>query len=190
VGLGVANDRCFLFHVGVGFDAAVVERVERRHTLKRYVGHPLFASAAVATWLREYDHGHPRFRVELPGEEPIEGGIFAIVSKASPYTYFGSRRILVSPETGLDTALGLTVFRTRHTPTFLALAGSALASGRMLRRNPSTVHRVNLERLAIVGLGAFPWQADGEYLGVTERLDLYYRPDALTLVTPVPDPAP
>jgi len=190
VGLGIANDRHFLFHVGVGFDAAVVERVERRHRLKRYVGHPLFATAAVATWVREYDHGHPRFRVELPGEETIEGGIFAIVSKTSPYTFFGSRRIQVSPETGLDTALGLTVIRTRHTPTFLALAGSALASGRMLRRNPSTVHRVNLDRLAIVGLGAFPWQADGEFLGLTERLDLSYDPTALNLVVPVPGPTP
>ena len=190
IGLGVVNDRHFLFHLGIGFDAAVVERVERRHKLKRYVGHPLFATAAIATWLREYDHGSARFVVEVPGEEPIEGGIFAVVSKTTPYTYFGSRRIQISPESGLDTALGLTVFRTRHAPTFLALVGSALGSGRMLRRNPSTVHRENLGSLVISGIGPFPFQADGEYLGVSERLEVGYRPDAITLVVPVHDPTP
>ena len=49
------NGRYFLFHVGVGFDAAVVAQVERRDTLKRCAGHPLFVYAAVATWLRHYD---------------------------------------------------------------------------------------------------------------------------------------
>lgn len=189
VGVGVANDRRFLFHVGIGFDAAVVERVERRHQLKRYVGPALFASAAITTWLRNYDHGHPRFRVELPGEDPIEGGVFAIVSKTSPYTFLGDRRIQVSPETGLDTALGLTVVRTRHSPTFLAVVGSALASGRMLARSPSTAQRLNLDRLTVAGLGPFPYQADGEFLGMTDRLDIAYEPDALNLVVPVPDRA-
>ena len=35
VGLGSVNGRYFLFHVGIGFDAAVVEQVERRAQLKR-----------------------------------------------------------------------------------------------------------------------------------------------------------
>src|SRR4029453_3807917 len=34
VGLGSVNGRYFLFHTGVGFDAAVVEQVERRSALK------------------------------------------------------------------------------------------------------------------------------------------------------------
>src|SRR5215471_3827234 len=39
VGLGSVNGRYFLFHVGMGFDAAVVAQVEQRTTLKRYAGH-------------------------------------------------------------------------------------------------------------------------------------------------------
>lgn len=191
VGLGLLNgERHFLFHLGVGFDAAVVERVERRHKLKRYVGHPLFATAAVATWLREYDHGQPRFVIDVPGEDPVEGGIFAVVSKTSPYTFFGPRRIEIAPGADLDSALCLTVFRTRHAATFLALAGSALSSGRLLRRNPSTVNRENLDSVVISGIGPFPYQADGEYLGTTERLEVVHRPDAISLVVPVTDPTP
>src|ERR687897_2934 len=48
VGLGSVNGRYFLFHTGVGFDAAVVEQVERRSELKRYASHPLFVYAGFA----------------------------------------------------------------------------------------------------------------------------------------------
>src|SRR3954447_15636839 len=61
VGLGSVNGRYFLFHVGIGYHAAVVAQVERRDTLKRYLGHPLFAYSAVATWFRHYEHDRPRF---------------------------------------------------------------------------------------------------------------------------------
>ena len=50
IGLGQVNGRFFCFHTGVGFDAAVVRTVERRASWKRWVGHPLFISAAVTTW--------------------------------------------------------------------------------------------------------------------------------------------
>ena len=46
IGLGRVGDRHFLFHCGVGFDAAVVEAVERRSAFKRYAAHPLFVAAA------------------------------------------------------------------------------------------------------------------------------------------------
>src|SRR6476620_5597248 len=42
VGVGRVNGRAFLFHTGVGFDAAVVAAVEERGELKRWAGHPLF----------------------------------------------------------------------------------------------------------------------------------------------------
>ena len=38
VGLGQANARYFLFHAGIGFDAAVVAGVEKLASLKRYAG--------------------------------------------------------------------------------------------------------------------------------------------------------
>src|SRR5262249_55774726 len=41
IGVGRANRRPFLFNTGVGFDAAVIRRVERYGELKRYLSHPL-----------------------------------------------------------------------------------------------------------------------------------------------------
>ena len=66
IGLGSVNGRYFLFHVGMGFDAAVVAQVERRAALKRYAGHPLFVYAGFTTWLRHYDRGRPRLAVHTP----------------------------------------------------------------------------------------------------------------------------
>ncbi len=63
IGLGKVNGRFFCFHTGIGFDAAVVERVERRASLKRWLGHPLFITAGVTTWLTGYDRHTPA----LPG---------------------------------------------------------------------------------------------------------------------------
>ena len=40
IGLGQVNGRYFLFHSGVGFDAAVVSWVERHSAIKRYAGAP------------------------------------------------------------------------------------------------------------------------------------------------------
>src|SRR5918995_5102239 len=59
IGLGRVNGRFFCFHTGIGFDAAVVKAVEKRASLKRWFGHPLFISAGVTTWLRGYDRKRP-----------------------------------------------------------------------------------------------------------------------------------
>lgn len=75
IAVGRANDRVFLFHVGIGFDAAVVQQVERRMRLKRTVGQALFA---FATWLRHYDHRRPRFAVEFGDGSVLSDWYFSI----------------------------------------------------------------------------------------------------------------
>jgi diacylglycerol kinase family enzyme len=67
VGLGNVNGRYFCFHVGMGYDAAVVERVESKGSMKRWLGHALFGWAALDTWLRTYDRTSPAFRVTVAG---------------------------------------------------------------------------------------------------------------------------
>ncbi|MCL4292283.1 MAG: diacylglycerol kinase family lipid kinase [Acidimicrobiia bacterium] len=188
VGLGAAGGRHFLFHAGIGFDAAVIEQVERRSSLKRYAAHPLFLAAAVDTWLRRYDHRRGRFRVELPGGDVIDDLIFAIVSKTSPYTYLGKRPVVIAPSARLDSALALTAFRVTGMTTVVRCGVSALLTGRRLRRHPDLAHRDGITRLSVTSDDPFPWQVDGDYLGETTRLDFEHRPGALRLVVPVDGP--
>jgi Sphingosine kinase and enzymes related to eukaryotic diacylglycerol kinase len=184
IGLGRIGDRHFLFHCGIGFDAAVVEAVERRSAFKRYAAHPLFVAAAFNTWLRTYDHSHGRFSVTFDTGETIPGATFVIVSKTSPYTYLGHKPFVVAPAASLESALSFTIVTARHAATILSIAARALISPRLLHRHHDVVQRDGITAATVTDEEPFPYQVDGDYLGNVRRLDIAYVPDALTLVVP------
>jgi diacylglycerol kinase family enzyme len=183
VGLGSVNDRYFLFHVGVGFDAAVVEQVEKRAALKRYASHPLFVYSAFLTWFRHYDRGRPRFAVQFPDGDAIDDGYFVICLKTNPYTYLGTTPLNVAPEATLDSPLVLVTFRSLSMYTLLGAAGAALRS-RNLRKRRRLDYRSDLSGFTLIGHGPVPYQVDGDFLGETDRLVFKHEPDCLTLFTP------
>ncbi len=150
VGLGVGNGRRFLFHLGAGFDAAVIERVERHAWLKRHLAHPAFAVAAVRTFFGGYDRDKPPFRVELPGGGEPTDGFFAIVSNTTPYAFFGPRPLTVTRAAGLEHALALTLFRELEVGVMLPAALSAMTRGRRLERDEKIEQREELTQLTLV----------------------------------------
>jgi diacylglycerol kinase family enzyme len=185
VGVGEANGRHFLFHLGCGYDAEVIEQVERRPWVKRRLAHPVFAVAAVTTFFRGLDRERPAFRVIDEHGDTVDDGFYAIVSNTKPYAFFGPRPLLVTKDAGLDRALALTMFTRLEPRSTLAAAGSAMLRGTRLAKNDAVLQRADLSALTIVALhGPFPWQVDGDYLGEVERLEIRYVPDALVLVMP------
>ena len=184
VGLGSANGRYFLFHVGIGFDAAVVEQVEKRGALKRYAGHPLFVWSTVVTWARHYDRTQPRFAVRFADGSLVDDGYFGICLKTSPYTYLGNRPLRVGTEANLDSRLVMVTFRSLALGRLLSAVASALGSGRRLRRDRLIDQRSNLESFTITGHGPVPYQLDGDYLGEVDELAIRYEADCLELVMP------
>jgi len=190
VGLGSVNGRYFLFHVGMGFDAAVVAQVERRAGLKRYAGHPLFVYAGFATWFRHYDRSRPRFAVHFPDGDVVDDGYLAICLNTNPYTYLGNRPLDLAREATLDRGLACVTLRTLAFGQTLRLVGSALGRGRLLRTSRWADHRTDLTEVTVEGYGPFPYQVDGDYLGETEHLHLRHEPDVLSLVMPTAASAP
>lgn len=184
IGLGVADGRRFLFHAGLGLDAAVIAQVERRSFLKRYGTHPLFVATTVDTWLRHYDHRRPRFRVELGDGEVVGDSAFTVVSNQRPWAYLGRRPLMIAPEAGLDVPLTVTLFRSLDLSMLLGGAASALRGGRRLMHHPKVAQRIDVRSLTVSGYGPFPAQVDGDYLGDTEHLTISWAPDALTIVMP------
>lgn len=181
--VGTANGRVFLFHVGIGFDAAVVAQVEKHAELKRTIGQAIFVYAAFDTWFRHYDRTRPRFRIE-GGDGPGVDGYFAICLNTNPYTYLGARPFNVAPgatgEGGL-TAVTLTRFSVG---TLLGITARALGKGTSVARHPAVDFRRDQSRLVVTGHGLVPWQADGDYLGEVDELVLTQAPKRLCVVVP------
>ncbi len=183
VGLSSVNGRYFLFHVGVGFDAAVVERVERRAELKRWAGHPMFILSAVTTWIRHYDRSRPRFAIRSLEGTIVDDAYFAILLNTNPYTFLGNRPLSLMPEATLERALGVVAFRTLTLPAMLWAVAAALTRG-SLRHQRHLVYVTDLDEVTVEGYGPVPFQVDGDYLGEIEKLEFHFEPDALRLVRP------
>jgi len=187
IGLGQVNGRFFCFHTGVGYDAAVVATVEKRASLKRWLGHPLFITAALTTWARGYDRHHPHFRV-VSDERVVEDGYFSIVLNTNPYTYLGNRPLDLSHEATLDNGLVVITFRTMKATTILRSLAGALKGGGV-KPTAELDEQVGLEHLVIEHETPFPYQLDGDHLGEVTRLEFHHVPDAVQLVVPRPGPA-
>jgi diacylglycerol kinase family enzyme len=187
IGLGQVNGRFFCFHTGVGFDAAVVERVERRGSLKRWLGHPLFIAAGLSTWLTGYDRRRPHFSVRGGGGPDVSNGYFTIVLNTNPYTYLGNRPLDLSPSATLDRGLVAITFRTMSATAILRSLTGALKGGGV-EPAPHLDIRVDVAELVVEHETPFPYQVDGDALGETTRLEFTHVPDALRLVFPHPAP--
>ena len=184
VGLGAVNRRYFLFHVGIGFDAAVVERVERRSDLKRALNHALFVYSTLDTWWRHFDRSEPYFAVELPDGRRIENGFFAVCLNTNPYTYLGTRALNLAPKASLGESLALVSVRDFSAGGLARLVLQALRGDGGVAGGGSTDYVNGLTEFRVVGYRPVPVQVDGDFAGRLQHLRLTYRPEALRLVLP------
>jgi diacylglycerol kinase family enzyme len=183
IGLGRVNGRFFCFHTGIGFDAAVVEAVERRASLKRWLGHPLFISAGLTTWMRGYDRHEPHFSLDAGEGRRIEDGYFSIVLNTNPYTYLGNRPLDLSPAATLDRALVVVTFRTLRVLPILRGLGAALKGGGVATSEHLVEWR-DVDEMVVEHDRPFPYQVDGDHLGDATRLEFGHAPNAVQLVFP------
>ncbi len=188
IGLGVAGGRYFLFHCGIGFDAAVVEQVERRGPWKRWAGHPLFIYAALDTWRQRVHRRRHPMRVINDTGETLAQGLFTVVLNADPYTYLGSHSLKLVPTVTLQDPLAVVILPSLALRRLLPVAVRALGAGDVRDLSAATVN-TGLKDLTVIAEPPVPYQMDGDYVGTTERLHLRWAPQALRLVMPSPPTA-
>lgn len=181
IGLGLAEDRWFTFNAGIGFDAEVVARIERRRKAGTQTSHGRFVRASLAHFFTGYDRRHPALTLSRPGEDDIEGVYFTLVTNASPWTYLGERPIDPTPAAGFDS--GLDVFAPRSM--------GVLATVRFVRQalfaptERSTKRLVRLHDVADFTVRAsrpMAFQVDGDHLGARESVRFRAYPDVLDVV--------
>ncbi|MCP3853850.1 MAG: diacylglycerol kinase family lipid kinase [Actinomycetia bacterium] len=184
VGLGQVDGRYFLFHLGLGFDAAVVDQVERRGSLKRWMGHPLFIWSAITTWMRHYDRSEPRFRVRFTDNTSVDDGYFSICLNTNPYTFLGNRPLDLVPEATLDRGLAMVTMRALNLRTLVPIAATALINPARLSKRRGLDIRTDLEAVVVEAERPLPWQVDGDFLGERSRFVISHHPEAMRLVLP------
>lgn len=185
-GVGMAEDRAFLFHVGIGFDAAVVQRVEQRSALKRFAGHPWFIASALATWTSA-ERKHLRFDVRTDDGRVVRGAQMAVALNINPYTFLGNRPLDLAPEATLQTPLSVVALTSLSAGRLLPAAGAALRNDPSgLPNHGATRHWPLVVGATITSTRPFPYQLDGEPQDPVTELRLDYVPDAIRLILPEP----
>ena len=182
--LGTVNGRHFLFHLGIGYDAAVVAQVERRSSLKRKIGQAIFVYSSFSTYFKHYDHRRPSFAIDFPDGTSVEDGFFTICLNTDPYTYLGRRPLSVTPDTGSGRGLVTVTTRKLKVRTLLTLFGSAMGQGEMLRRSKDIDYHTDLPSITVRGHKPFPHQVDGDYLGDVEELKVTHGEASIRLIVP------
>jgi diacylglycerol kinase family enzyme len=183
VGLGRVNGRFFCFHTGIGYDAAVVRAVEKRASMKRWFGHPLFMYAGVSTWMRGYDRDRPHFALETGDGRSLADGYFTVVLNTNPYTFLGNRPLDLSVAATFDRSLVAITFTTMRASAIIGSLAGALRGGGV-STSDHLVEWTDVESLTATSATPFPYQLDGDYLGETTRLEFQHVPEAVQLVFP------
>ena len=180
IGLGRANDRWFTFTAGMGLDADAVRAVELARARGKNPSPTRYAMTALQRFFTGTDRRHPTMTLERPGEEPITDLFLAIVGNSWPWTYFGSRPVVLTPTASFDAGLDVVTMRKLRTIGTLWAAGGMLAGGGM--RGRSTLILPDQAQFRVVAEHPTHLQVDGDYLGEVESVEFTSVPAALRVV--------
>src|SRR3954449_8710728 len=179
IGLGKADERWFTFTAGLGLDADAVRVVEQARAKGRSAAPTRYALTAVR---RFYAHDRRRAAPppERPGEEPLPGLFLAIVGNTSPWTYFGRRPVVLTPNASFDRGLDLIAMRKLRTVGTLWAAGGMLG-GEGIRGRASVVLE-DLQEFRLLADRPVHLQVDGDYLGERESASFTSVPAAIRVI--------
>jgi diacylglycerol kinase family enzyme len=179
IGLGRAGERLFTFAAGLGFDAAVVHRVEEHPLRKRRLRHAAYVLGAIDAW-RDGPHAGGAVRVEVDG---VVTGPFtlALVGNTSPWSTLGPVPLVVHPGASFDRGLDLLTVAPTGFAGLAAVVAGALAGGRHLAL-PGVDHRPDLAALTLRSDVPLPLQVDGDPLAATAEVAFTAVPDALDVL--------
>ncbi len=182
LGLGEANGRLFGFQAGIGFDAAVVRRVEDHPGMKRWLRQVAFVLLGLREWAINIDRRDPA--IEVHGVAGLDGPRMMVVAgNVDPYTYLGPRALRLTPDAGPTTGLELLAVRPVSTWGILRALGRAFARADHVRDDAIDVAH-DLSEVELRCTRPVDLMVDGDHIGTHEVVRLRYRPDAVLVLAP------
>jgi diacylglycerol kinase family enzyme len=133
IGLGLADDRYFLFTAGLGYDAAVVQAVEAHRRRGKTSTHALYVRTAVRTFFAQ-NRRRAEIRLQLPDGSGLDELHMALVNNCDPWTYLGNRPVSPTPQASFDSGLDL------YARTRMGVAGVLWSASRMTRKRSVEGH--------------------------------------------------
>lgn len=177
ISLGQADQRWFIFAAGIGFDAAIVARVEKYRGRGRSSSDSLYARAGLREFVRS-DRRHPRLHLDLPDGTSIDGLHMVVVTNTDPWTYVGGRALRPTPEASFDADLDI------YARTRMGMFGALTAMAQMARRTPRSpgsgaivIHDV--AKFVVRADEPVQLQVDGDLLGPGELVTFRSHPAAI-----------
>lgn len=166
-----------LFSLGLGFDADVVDKAERRPYAKLRFGSLHYAKTTIGTVIGDYRNRPASISVSS-GDERADA-VALMIQVHHAYTYLG--RLPLRLGTGDNGLVALacddiTIARSLRIFGGAALTGRAVAEGCTLFED--------VAELTGTAEPAVLAQADGEALGRITEFSVRYEPDALTVLAP------
>jgi diacylglycerol kinase family enzyme len=179
IGLGRADERWFTFTAGLGLDADAVRLVELARARGKRATPQLYASCAMRRFFRT-DRRHPPLVLSRPGEAPVDHLFLTVVSNTAPWTYIGSKPVVMTPSASFDSGLDVVALsRLRFAPTLLAAARMLSRKG---IRGRSVLRLTDLSGLTVTASRPQPFQVDGDYLGERRAVAFSAVPNALRVI--------
>jgi diacylglycerol kinase family enzyme len=183
VALGTANGRPFLFVAGVGFSAALMERLEAASDGNGF-GTVYATSQAAAVTARTILGQAPRFRIEVGGDETEVIG--AIAQNSDPVTFFTGRPVRVCPAGPLGPeGFSVVTLRSARVRDVARLAfGAFRGNDQTAPRHPRMDNWTDVREVRMTALDpdGIPLEVDGDYLGRHAVVELGVAPEKLLVL--------
>ncbi|MFA5786498.1 MAG: diacylglycerol kinase family protein [Actinomycetota bacterium] len=180
INLGQANERYFGFAAGLGFDAAVVQAVERRVHLRRTAKDSLFIYSVFQTYFG-YPKRQPSIYAKFADGSTSEPLMMAVACNSNPFTYLGDHPMQLCPDADFDLGIDLAGI-TRLRPFYIVhLAVQTVTSTRHTRGKRFRYWR-DLEEFSLSSDSPQHCQVDGDYVGERDCLRIRSVPNALTVI--------
>jgi len=181
--LGTVNERRFTFAAGIGIDAEIVKRIERRGRDGENAdeasrpGDLWFVREAVAVLL-EGEYASAAMRVDLPDGRQLRAAT-VFVANCSPWSSAGPVPLDIAPEASFEGGFDLVLVESIERRS----ATNRVASLLRKDKEQEGVHRLHdLEHATVRCDRLMPVQVDGELLGEFDLIELGVVRDAARML--------